>query len=103
MALFDRFHREVVRVSRLAAIGLVIPLALLPACDRSADKADEHASEPHSHAAGQEHGAASPPQSPVATYVCPMHPEVQQPVPGKCPKCGMDLVPRSAAIGVRRL
>ena len=25
-------------------------------------------------------------------YVCPMHPEVRQPQPGKCPKCGMDLV-----------
>lgn len=27
-------------------------------------------------------------------YTCPMHPEVQQPTPGKCPKCGMDLVPK---------
>jgi len=26
-------------------------------------------------------------------YTCPMHPEVVKPVPGKCPKCGMDLVP----------
>lgn len=25
-------------------------------------------------------------------YTCPMHPEVNQPSPGKCPKCGMDLV-----------
>ena len=24
-------------------------------------------------------------------YTCPMHPEVQQPGPGKCPKCGMTL------------
>ncbi len=27
-------------------------------------------------------------------YTCPMHPEVQQNKPGKCPKCGMDLVPK---------
>lgn len=27
-------------------------------------------------------------------YTCPIHPEVVQPAPGKCPKCGMDLVPR---------
>ena len=27
------------------------------------------------------------------TYTCPMHPEVQSDKPGKCPKCGMDLVP----------
>jgi len=25
-------------------------------------------------------------------YTCPMHPEVVQAEPGKCPKCGMDLV-----------
>lgn len=25
-------------------------------------------------------------------YTCPMHPEVQQAAPGKCPKCGMSLV-----------
>ena len=26
-----------------------------------------------------------------AVYTCPMHPEVQKPEPGKCPKCGMNL------------
>jgi Cu(I)/Ag(I) efflux system membrane fusion protein len=26
-------------------------------------------------------------------YTCPMHPSVHQPGPGKCPICGMDLVP----------
>lgn len=29
-------------------------------------------------------------------YTCPMHPEVQAPKPGKCPKCGMDLVKAKA-------
>ena len=29
----------------------------------------------------------------VAYYTCPMHPSVQQPSPGKCPICGMDLTP----------
>ncbi len=35
------------------------------------------------------------PQEPAAptVYTCPMHPEVRQPTPGKCPKCGMILVP----------
>jgi len=28
-------------------------------------------------------------------YTCPMHPEVQQPGPGKCPKCGMNLVKKA--------
>lgn len=26
-------------------------------------------------------------------YTCPMHPEVKSDRPGKCPECGMDLVP----------
>ncbi len=29
----------------------------------------------------------------VATYTCPMHPEVTADEPGECPSCGMDLVP----------
>jgi len=28
----------------------------------------------------------------AVVYTCPMHPEVQSDKPGKCPKCGMDLV-----------
>lgn len=28
----------------------------------------------------------------VKQYTCPMHPEVVQNKPGKCPKCGMKLV-----------
>lgn len=27
-------------------------------------------------------------------YTCPMHPEVIRDAPGKCPKCGMELVPK---------
>jgi len=32
----------------------------------------------------------------TADWTCPMHPEVRQPDPGKCPKCGMSLIPRTA-------
>lgn len=28
-------------------------------------------------------------------YTCPMHPEVQEKEPGKCPKCGMNLEPKA--------
>jgi hypothetical protein len=28
-------------------------------------------------------------------YTCPMHPDVQASAPGKCPKCGMNLEPKS--------
>ncbi|HEY4157712.1 MAG TPA: efflux RND transporter periplasmic adaptor subunit [Polyangiaceae bacterium] len=43
--------------------------------------------------------AASPAQPPspiaaaAAVFTCPMHPEIRSPTPGKCPKCGMPLVP----------
>lgn len=33
----------------------------------------------------------------VTIYTCPMHPEVEQDAPGKCPKCGMFLVPKDQA------
>lgn len=29
----------------------------------------------------------------MTVYTCPMHPKVRQSGPGRCPKCGMDLVP----------
>ena len=32
-------------------------------------------------------------QEPVI-YTCPMHPEVTSDKPGRCPKCGMELVPK---------
>lgn len=32
-----------------------------------------------------------------AIYTCPMHPEIRQPTPGNCPKCGMALEPRTMA------
>lgn len=35
---------------------------------------------------------AKPAQAVVKTYTCPMHPEVISHQPGRCPKCGMDLV-----------
>jgi hypothetical protein len=30
-------------------------------------------------------------------YTCPMHPEVVTNAPGKCPKCGMDLVKKETS------
>ncbi len=30
------------------------------------------------------------------SFSCPMHPEIVRPIPGKCPKCGMSLVPVTA-------
>lgn len=50
-----------------------------------------HGRQHDKHGEHDEHGA--PPGN--AIYTCPMHPEVRQPSPGVCPKCGMTLVPVS--------
>lgn len=38
----------------------------------------------------------TPVQDTAKVYTCPMHPEVISANPGKCPKCGMDLVIKEA-------
>jgi multidrug efflux pump subunit AcrA (membrane-fusion protein) len=42
-------------------------------------------------------GQKAPDAKPV--YTCVMHPEVRSDKPGKCPKCGMDLVPEKTSVG----
>ena len=44
------------------------------------------------------HDAAPPNAAAVAgtIYTCPMHPQIRQPTPGRCPICGMELVPASS-------
>jgi len=37
-----------------------------------------------------------PDSAPLGAYVCPMHPEVTASEAGRCPKCGMKLVPRES-------
>ncbi|WP_139381155.1 copper-transporting P-type ATPase [Pseudomonas ogarae] len=45
------------------------------------------------------HHSASAPSGDMATeYTCPMHPEIRQPGPGTCPKCGMTLEPVMPAL-----
>jgi rubrerythrin len=41
---------------------------------------------------------AKPAVNPKTTYTCPMHPEVRKDRPGKCPKCGMTLVPEKSGM-----
>jgi heavy metal-binding protein len=35
-------------------------------------------------------------------YLCPMHREVRQQGPGKCPRCGMGLLPEGTRFGMLR-
>jgi len=35
-------------------------------------------------------------------YICPMHAMVREPNPGKCPKCGMALVPEGSRFALLR-
>lgn len=41
--------------------------------------------------------ASTSAKSVKAAYSCPMHPEVTSDKPGKCPKCGMNLVKKQNA------
>jgi len=44
----------------------------------------------------------SDPQDGGPVYICPMHKDVRQASPGKCPKCGMALLPEGARFGMIR-
>ncbi len=46
-----------------------------------------------------EHQHQTSPNATDAIYTCPMHPEIIQNAPSKCPKCGMDLVLKSKEDG----
>ncbi len=52
--------------------------------------------------AGHEGHAETRPPAPASAgrslYTCPMHPEVRQPGPGACPKCGMALEPETPSL-----
>ena len=39
---------------------------------------------------------------PAQIYLCPMHSDVRQANPGKCPKCGMDLLPEGTRFALLR-
>ena len=53
---------------------------------------DDHITDDHMPDAND--SIAAPPLAATGTiFTCPMHPEIRQPAPGNCPKCGMTLEP----------
>jgi hypothetical protein len=74
------------------------PVALDPSHPAAAESAPAsitslaQAATPPAEVASPEAGQPAKPGPTV--YTCPMHPEVTSDKPGRCPKCGMDLVPK---------
>jgi Heavy metal binding domain len=62
-----------------------IAIATLAPTTTSAAAAPNAAHEGHDRATGADAGAV---------YTCPMHADVHSSSPGKCPKCGMTLLPQ---------
>jgi len=89
------------------SVSLFAPDAVASLEGESADRGTsggEHAGHNHTAAAGHAtHGGSPAPHEKAdsaeqaAVYTCPMHPEVTSASPGKCPKCGMKLVPKKDA------
>lgn len=50
---------------------------------------NEHATLPARN--GHDHGRAASHHHGGAVYTCPMHPEIREKHPGRCPLCGMRL------------
>ena len=40
------------------------------------------------------------PASAPVTYICPMHPDVHESAPGRCPKCGMALIAQGTRVAL---
>jgi hypothetical protein len=94
---YDRMNR---RHSLLAACGFALgglsacspgPVAVSTSPRDPSSPAAPEGTSPLLAAATDDHAAHEPGE---VTYVCPMHPEVTSPAAGRCPKCGMHLVPK---------
>lgn len=59
----------------------------------------QSSTESHNHAAEGSASGASAEAAEATTWTCSMHPQIQQPEPGDCPICGMDLIPLESESG----
>lgn len=65
---------------------IILLLAAIAACQPSKEKGNTES---------EMDGTVTEKDSARVAYTCPMHPEVLSDAPGKCPKCGMELVKKS--------
>lgn len=87
------------RSGRVARTEALTPAyALETGASQDAAPSQEHAHHHHgSQVAPASDKATHDASEPAAAFTCPMHPEVVRAEPGKCPICGMDLVPKKDA------
>ncbi len=62
-------------------------------CKMEAKQYEYRLDEKLKHAEHEHKTDAQPNKAGEVIYTCPMHPEVRKAEPGKCPGCGMDLIP----------
>lgn len=62
-------------------------------------ESDQPSNSAHPHHGGAEPGAKQVP--PTGAWTCSMHPQVRRSEPGRCPICGMALVPVRPAKGAK--
>lgn len=71
-------------VAVLVVLVAATAVGLLAGCNKSASTSTTAVSTPEATSAAG------------VVYTCPMHPEVTSNKPGKCPKCGMNLVKKGS-------
>jgi multidrug efflux pump subunit AcrA (membrane-fusion protein) len=90
-SLFARHWGKLLLVQAVVLLGLGYLLATMGG----------RAGEAEPPAATETATAAKPAEGPTL-WTCSMHPQIRQPKPGKCPICGMDLIPVARTSGGMR-
>lgn len=90
------FRTEQIRAAFWALLGLLAGWLFFhaPASDTASHAGSPASSgtEPTEEADGHSHAPATSPEA-APVWTCSMHPQIRQDKPGKCPLCGMDLIP----------